>query len=77
MRWESERVQSRGGRASDLRFAFADFAGCVSQREYKGGWRGPREPSGKADASPGLDKLEAVEVVRGYNLRCILKAEPT
>ena len=28
----------------------------MSQREYKGGWRGPREPSGKADASPGLDQ---------------------
>lgn len=27
----------------------------MSPRDYQGGWRGFREPSGKADAAPGSD----------------------
>ena len=28
----------------------------MSPRDYQGGWRGLREPNGKADAAPGSDR---------------------
>lgn len=55
MRRESRRVLSRGGRESDLLFAFADLLVCEPQG-ITGGQRGHRDPSGEADASPGLDE---------------------
>lgn len=71
MRQEPCRTLSRGGKESDL--FFAGSSGCVSQRAGQGCQGEHREPSGEADASPGL--AEAGGSGGGEQVTCEMYAE--